>query len=151
MVTDLGVFDSGGNGLATSHEVGLWTDGGTLLASTTLAAGTGATLDGHFRYAAIGAITLTAGSIYRVGASDLANGDVYSWNNNGETTNGITLMGDRWDRGSGLLFPFQTDNVSVLVGGNFRAVVPEPGTLALVALGGLLVLSRRRRSATLAD
>ena len=41
-VTALGVWDEGSNGLQQSHAVGLWTGSGTLLASTTVPAGSGA-------------------------------------------------------------------------------------------------------------
>ena len=41
-VTALGVWDEDSNGLLASHAVGLWTGAGTLLASTTVPAGTGA-------------------------------------------------------------------------------------------------------------
>ena len=41
-VTALGVWDEDSNGLLVSHPVGLWTGTGTLLASTTVPAGTGA-------------------------------------------------------------------------------------------------------------
>ena len=43
-VTALGVWDEGSNGLNVSAPVGLWTGTGTLLASTTVPAGSGADL-----------------------------------------------------------------------------------------------------------
>ena len=36
LITGLGIFDVGSDGLTNSHQVGLWTSGGTLLASTTV-------------------------------------------------------------------------------------------------------------------
>jgi hypothetical protein len=36
VISGLGVFDVGANGLINSHEVGLWTSSATLLASTTV-------------------------------------------------------------------------------------------------------------------
>ena len=44
LITQLGVFDDGGDGLVNSHAVGLWTADGALLASTIVPAGTVASL-----------------------------------------------------------------------------------------------------------
>jgi hypothetical protein len=49
-VTDLGWFDFGGNGLAASHDVGIWASDGTLLVSATVPSGTTGGLIGAFRY-----------------------------------------------------------------------------------------------------
>lgn len=43
-VSALGFHDEGGNGLLTSHEVGIYDLSQTLLGSVTIPAGTGATL-----------------------------------------------------------------------------------------------------------
>src|SRR5512135_2603468 len=43
-VVGLGVYDYLGNGLNVAHDVGLWNASGTLLASTTVPAGSGASL-----------------------------------------------------------------------------------------------------------
>jgi len=67
-VTSLGIYDSGGDGLADAHAVGLWTSGGTLLASTTIPNGAGATLLGSYRYVAIAPVALSAGQTYVIGA-----------------------------------------------------------------------------------
>jgi len=64
----LGLFDLDSDGLQDSHPVGIWTSGGTLLSQVTLPSGTGGTLVGSYRYAAIAPITLTAGSTYFLGA-----------------------------------------------------------------------------------
>jgi hypothetical protein len=68
-VSQLGIYDSGGNGLAESHQIGIWTgDGSSLLTSTTVPAGTSATLSGAYRYASITPVTLNAGQTYVIGA-----------------------------------------------------------------------------------
>src|SRR5262245_15720714 len=59
-VTGLGFWDQGGNGLVASHQVGIWTDGGTLVASGTVAAGTADPLDNGFRVATIAPVALSA-------------------------------------------------------------------------------------------
>ena len=66
-VDGLGVFDSGQDGLAERHQVGLWDAGGALIASTTVGAGTSAPLLGLYRYARISPTALTAGANYFVG------------------------------------------------------------------------------------
>ena len=68
-VSQLGLYDSGGNGLAESHQIGLWTgDGSLLLRSTTVPAGTSATLSGAYRYVPVTPVTLNAGQTYVIGA-----------------------------------------------------------------------------------
>lgn len=76
-LTDLGVFDVGNDGLANSHQVGLWRfSDKALLASTTIAAGTSASAVvsssgfGSFRYNDITGlnIVLTPGE-YVIGAA----------------------------------------------------------------------------------
>jgi hypothetical protein len=44
LVTQLGLWDQGNNGLNTSHMVSIWTSTGTLMAQSTITSGTGATL-----------------------------------------------------------------------------------------------------------
>jgi len=66
-ITSLGMFDASQDGLFDPHEIGLWTAGGTLLDSTLIPAGTGATLVDLFRYVSIKPITLEAGQNYVLG------------------------------------------------------------------------------------
>lgn len=148
--TDLGVYDHEGNGLVQSHGVGLWTGGGTLLASTTVLSGTASTLDGHFRYESIAPVALTAGSRYVVAAADLSNGDPYVYELTGfSSAPGITFVDDRWSIGTGLLLPTSSDTISNgWFGGNLKIdAIPEPSTLGIWGvLGGLgLIAARRRR------
>ena len=56
------------NPLVSSHQVGLWTSGGVLLAATTVQ--TNSPLTGSWRYAAITPVSLTSGQTYVV-ASDI--------------------------------------------------------------------------------
>jgi len=65
-VTSLGLF--GPASLAAQHPVGLWTDEGVLLASTTVKAANGSALVGDYRYETIPQVTLLAGQTYRLGA-----------------------------------------------------------------------------------
>jgi hypothetical protein len=68
VVSALGVWEDptlGVTPLATSHQVGLWTSGGTLLASATVL--TSSPFTGAWRYVPITPVTLTAGQSYTVG------------------------------------------------------------------------------------
>ena len=66
-VTSLGYYDDQGDGFLTPHEVGIFDSSGTLLASTTLAAGTsGALGPNDFRYQAITPLALVAGDTYTI-------------------------------------------------------------------------------------
>jgi hypothetical protein len=66
----LGFWEDPGNGgtpLNSSHQVGLWNSGGTLLASGTVLFNS--PLTGNWRYLAITPVTLTAGQSYVVGSA----------------------------------------------------------------------------------
>lgn len=74
LITQLGVFDSGTDGLINFHQIGLWRRDpggltGTLLASATVPAGTDAPLIGGYRWVSIPPVHLSIGlAFYAVGA-----------------------------------------------------------------------------------
>ncbi|MCB9509099.1 MAG: T9SS type A sorting domain-containing protein [Deferribacteres bacterium] len=69
VVSHLGIYDSGNDGLLTAHDVGIWTsDGATLVASVSIPSGTSATLISGCRYVNITPVTLQAGQTYVIGA-----------------------------------------------------------------------------------
>ena len=75
LVTDLGVFDDGSDGLGEAHDVGLWAcssaacTSGSLLVNATVAAGTSPSLVNSFRYVSLlSPVTLTPGD-YVIGAA----------------------------------------------------------------------------------
>lgn len=75
VVTNLGVFDDGSDGLGEAHDVGLWScnsvlcTSGTLLATATVPGGTGPSLVNFFRYVSLlSPVTLTPGD-YVIGAA----------------------------------------------------------------------------------
>ena len=80
VVSHLGFYDKDGDGLAANHNVGLWTsDGGTLLASVLVPAGTGAFLANGYRWVALDSpFVSTPNTTYILGA-EVNNGDGDEW------------------------------------------------------------------------
>lgn len=152
-VTHLSFFDDLGNGLNTSHDVGIWNSAGTLLASTTISAGTVDPLDatGKFRSRAISPIFLAAGTDYVVAGVFLANSDLQAINMTGLVMgSGITYGQTRFNNNgvNSLSFPTSTISQVGLPGGSFSyAPVPEPATMAAMGLGIAALLRRRRNRA----
>ncbi len=170
-ITQLGVFDSLGDGLANAHAIGIWSANGTLLASTTIPAGTAASLVDGYRYMPISpvliparnstnystAITLIAAAYLTGDADDLV------------TPNGVYGVGFTapvfptsydssqslgfYGLGSGLPFPGQhfpppegEGNPPFLeVNFQFNIIqVPEPSVSVLLAPGLLYLFLRQR-------
>ncbi|MDX1684026.1 MAG: DUF4082 domain-containing protein, partial [Saprospiraceae bacterium] len=122
-VTALGVYDFSNNGLNSDHPVGLY-DGATqaLLASTTVPAGTGATLISGFRYVDLASpVVLTAGNTYVVAAVHLlTGGDLYGSFCNSGTFNYVNYISDRFIQSSTLQYPPNVEGSALsLFGGNF--------------------------------
>ncbi|MBK8817440.1 MAG: DUF4082 domain-containing protein [Methylococcaceae bacterium] len=89
-VNALGFYDDSQNGLTTSHDVGIYDLNGTLLTATSIASGTGASLDGKFRYSGISSFNLISGQSYII--AGLATGeDGYTYGNVGSTIQGLTV------------------------------------------------------------
>jgi hypothetical protein len=154
LVTQLGLWDKGNNGLNTSHVVTIWTSTGTLMAQTTIPAGTGATLMDGFRYVSITSVLLPAGS-YTIGGFYGRFTDQFAIHPSTIiTASGLTYNGSR----SALGFAFPAGNffgnANSYFGPNFQfttpASIPDSGsTWALLLLGvtaafGLNLLLHRR-------
>jgi hypothetical protein len=71
-LSHLAVFDEGGDGLATSFQVGLWASEDSPVTSAIVPAGEQAPLRGLWRLAAVEPITLEAGTFYQIGAAPTA-------------------------------------------------------------------------------
>lgn len=153
LVTNLGVFDSGQDGLAVSHQVGIYDGKGNLVAVATVPAGS-STLVNQFQYVSISPTQLTAGD-YAIGATYYQSGtqDNYLANaSNFQTGPKITFGEDVYNvgSGSGLVDPAGGYHIasftSGIFGPNFEyTTVPEPTTLLLLGLGLVVVLGLRQK------
>lgn len=152
-LTALGYHDQQQDGLANPHDIGLFSTSGTLLASATIAAGTGAALIGEYRYVSLGsAFMLQAGMQYVLAAhTDGVDGYRYGGAPTVSLDPRLTAPASpgRYAYGPGLAYPgnvffdfYATPNMLL------AAAVPEPGTWALMIAGLAAVsgIARRRQA-----
>ncbi len=173
-VTQLGVFDANGDGLANSHAVGIWTANGTLLASTTIPAGTAAPLVDGYRYMPIAPVLFSRAALantanqYDVIAAEYSAGDaddlvtprpgavaggLYAWYNQSALSYGY------YGLATGLPFPNRNwpgdqilENPAppfLEVNFQFGTIVPEPSVSFLLAPGLLYLFLCNRKSSTI--
>jgi hypothetical protein len=151
-ITSLGYYDDGGNGLSTSHIVGIFDAGGTLLVSATVSAGTVDPLVGNFRYINIAPFVIQGGRQFTVAATTGGPSDPWAYGTSA-TIVGLTVdpslsiatNAARFDpRADGALhFPtqdFVAGNYKLYAGPDFAfnaLPTPEAGSLALMGLGML--------------
>jgi hypothetical protein len=164
-VVELGFWDYLGNGFAYGVDVGLWSEDATLMASTSLSAGTQHPLVQGFRFNALAApVILQPNTLYVLGGFRHI-GDAYSPNLREGTdfipATGFDIIGERyphpsvWDNplapeGQMLTFPsFTYDplNSEAAIGPNLVfEPVPEPSAGALAAVASSMILQSARRS-----
>jgi hypothetical protein len=148
-VISLGLFDSSQDGLVESHAAGIWDSGGTLLGSTVIPSGVAGTLVNQFRYVAT-SISLLAGQNYFIGALYLTGSDPLifpGFASNFATDPGVTFLQSQFAGGAVLTFPSLTAGQDpAYFGPNFQfEAVPEPASMAMLAIGGAGVWFRRRQ------
>jgi hypothetical protein len=148
-VTALGVYDSNQDGLVASHSVGIWSSG-SLIANAVVPAGTGATLQGSYRYVGITTLTLSPNTTYTIGAffNSPSNGydpigTLGTWSFDPAFSAAVPYYysGDP----TGFIEPTTGYAASELWAANMLFTpVPEPGSLILTAASALLMFRRRR-------
>lgn len=96
-VNALGFYDQGSDGLGQEHEVGIFSNLGSLLVSGIVPAGTAGTLIGDFRYVSIAPIILAAGQTFRIGAFfEAGQPDLHFFSATANPNPAITYLGTRF-------------------------------------------------------
>ena len=148
LVTDLGVYDANLDGLLFSHQVGIWrVSDQALVGSATVPSGTAGTLIEKWRFTTA-SFTLSANTTYRIGALESSPADGNPNDGTFVSSGSITASSGSVFT-SGFAFPISTNpGVRVFANAQFTVAgggsAPEPGTLALLALGGACAFARRR-------
>ncbi|HAX43424.1 MAG TPA: DUF4082 domain-containing protein [Bryobacteraceae bacterium] len=146
-VTALGYYDSGGDGLADTHDVGIFTSGGVLLVSTTVPSGTAGTLEASWRFADISPFLLPAGTYVIAGTTVDTSADLITTFGNTTLAVGLTLVDNGlFAIGSDLTFPTELGNGYYNANFLFDPVdgaIPEPSTWVMGA-SALVLLGLRR-------
>lgn len=144
----LGVFDASGNGLDSMNIIGLWQEGGTLLATAILPSGSSAPLESGFRWFDLTTpVLLNANTTYRIGVQ--ADLEMHpSGFATGLVSPDITLIGAvRNNQQGNFSYPGSSPFPDQAIAGPNLAytVVPEPSTVVLVLFGLIAVLLYSRR------
>lgn len=147
-VTDLGYYDHQSDGLIDLHTIGIWNSNGDLLAQEDVPAGTGANLQGSYRFSAITPVALSAGQTYFIGGwAQNANDGILAFTSE---TYASEVNYDRARNAPTTGFQQPTGDMSFVNQGVFGpnfifTPVPEPHEYALVAGTGLLAFGLVRR------
>lgn len=154
-VTGLEWYDAAGTGLNTAHTVGIWNPAGTLLTSILIPAGVAAPLDGMFRVESIAPINLPVGNGYIVGGQNFAASTDLMACGSGGPCDGLLVQtidprlafvnATFSNIGGGFTEPtFFSVAHEGFFGPSFSAVVPEPSSMVLLAIGLIVTGSAMR-------
>lgn len=154
-VSALGMFDAyayfgdSGVGLDGSHDVGIWSTSGALLASVTVSGGTVDPLVGDFRYASLGTDLLLGPGDYVIGA-EINNSVLYGQDGSvTDLTSDVSYVQPELDFNGGFGFPNGDDypqDAGAYFGPNFQfSAVPDSGgwLMDLAAVASLTIAGIR--------
>ena len=153
LVTHLGYYDRGNNGLVQDHDVGIFrvSDQQLILSNRVLTTDTlvvGDAPEGFYRYHDIPDFVLTSGPTYRIVATT-SSSDGYTFGGYEGFTNhpALASVGNGfWRATVSLEFP-SNNNGPIYAGPNMLLIaVPEPTSVSLLAVGALLVFRHARRN-----
>ena len=153
-VTHLGFFDAGLDGLADSHQVGIWDSAGTLMTQATVPSGTEGTLVSAYRFTLAAPATLEANTTYYIGGLTPSASDVNIVFGSPQTyASEITYQTATYSQLTGFSSPDTAYGGSHGVfGPNLQFTpVPEPHHYAMftgVGLAGFFFIRRKLRSET---
>ena len=147
LITALGIFDDGSDGLIASHPVGLWNSSGSLLASVVIPAGTLAPNIDGFRYVTLSSpVTLAAGTLYVLGAGYGFLDDNYRHNLNGNQAtfdSAVTPGRAKVSSSAAFTFPDANEGAGSEVGPSVIFSVPEPNTMGLFGCAVIMLCCKR--------
>lgn len=155
-VDALGLYDVGANGLADEHPVGLWNDTGDMLAQAIVdnasTASTSVNSNHAWRFTDIAPIILMPGT-YKLGAFYPTTADAFAASSAENPANillsPVITFGSSFVTTGGTEFFAEPNTMTGFNPGFFGpnarfTVVPEPATLTCLAIGGLMLIRRRR-------
>lgn len=148
LLTDLGVWDFGSDGLGNSYPVTIWTSAGVQVAQATVPSGTSGTLVDEFRYVSV-APTLLAPGNYTIAAYYTGFADFVIENAATITTaSGVTYQGSKSEFGNAFPSGDQYSQPNSFFGPNFQftTAVPDAGNTFLLMLGSVVALLLLRRA-----
>lgn len=149
-LVSLGYLDVGLDGLIDEHDIGLWSDSGTLLRSSTVSSGTISPLADGFRYASVEAFSLLPGFVYVVGGYTTSASDLIGFSSNiffDGFAPEVTFVQGRYRGSSELTFPTNSVDEFAYLGASFQfQQVPEPTSIKIFGLAlCLFVLFRQSK------
>lgn len=148
LVKGLGVFDSGGDGLASSHDVGLWDSSQNLLASATGVMGSSLPLVDGFRYAPISIPVILPAGTYYIGATYLDGGDKNTFPGDIASLDfapAISFAASNYNVGSTLAFPTDSGSSDYGYFGPNLDLSTVPGPLPVLGSLAFFGCSRKLR------